>query len=147
MLKLWIVLVILAASAALWFTGRGLYTLFEYYHLDKTSTAFIQKWEIEEKGSDISILASYTFDAAGKTYPGKTKFKEPRLLNRFAAEQELKTWENMTWTVWYNGKHPEDSSLERKFPLNLLIQAFLTLGVLFYFYYIKKSLFRDIFEE
>ncbi len=137
-----LLLPVVAGVAFLWFGGKAVFELWGYSRLDKHTPVAVLDWQIVERGSRAYILGSYTFEAQGKIYQGKTRFREPTFLNKLAAGYQLDEWKTHAWSAWYDPKNPECSSLQKLFPYKNCVYALLVMGVLGYF---TGMLFRGRF--
>lgn len=114
--------------------------LWGYLRLEKKTIATVNQWKVIEKSSSqFALRASYTFDAQGKTYAGKTTLSKPYHLNRLSAEKQVKAYEAHKWPVWYQPNHPEISSIEHLFPVKKCLYTLIVLGVFFYFVYLRSN--------
>jgi hypothetical protein len=132
--KLRICLVCVAGAIALWYVGRAVLLLSEYWQLSASVPASATQWEVRERSeSEYLLEATYQYEVKGVSFSGKTLFEKPVYLNAYAATADLAKWKGQPWEVWIRPSHPEISSLERKFPAQALVHALLTLGVGIYF--------------
>jgi hypothetical protein len=139
--KLWMILLVISGGIALWYSGSTCKELWNYVQLTERAPARILKWETRDLGSShFGIAAEYLYEVGGISYTGRTLFKKQRFLNRFAAENYLKSLKEKRLWVWHRKSKPSISSLEREFPQKYCLQALLTVGVFAYFYF-ARSLF------
>lgn len=128
--------VILAIT--LWLSANAVYDLWIYWRLDKLATATVYKWSIQEiSPSEFSFKASYRFKAKGGDWKGKVVFGKPYHLNRTAAEKALSEKMKQRQIVWYNFSNPKLNFLERHFPYKKCFHAFISLGILIYFFNLR----------
>ncbi len=135
---------ICATLLCLWRSALALIGVWDYWRLNTLIPVQVENWEVEQLGSsEYTIIATYSYDFSGKRYQSKIKFNKPYYLNRYAAQDDIKKFSQRSWTGWINAKNPQISSLERNFPYLKIFYAFVTLGVVLYFFYIyaynKKS--------
>lgn len=144
MQRLWVVLVVISSAVALWFSAQAASALWNYSRLDSTAIAQIEQWGVAPiSSSEFAIEAKYFFlSKKGERFFGKTIFKKPYFLNEPSARATIKGLKNRSWTVWYNSKNPTISSLQKIFPFQACIQAFLTVVVTLYFVVIRGYLIR-----
>lgn len=141
--RLWVVLLMISAVIALWFSGIALVGVFKFSLLNTQSTAEVLRWQVRELSSSrFAIEADYQFKIDEITYHGKTKFENPQFLNRFAAENYISSLSSKSWKMWYKDSNPTRSSLEREFPQKSCLQALLTVGVFAYFFFIRSMVLR-----
>ncbi len=137
--KKWLALLVVAGAVFLWFGGLTLFELWGYFRLPAHTKATIERWEIEEQSSKFFLVANYFYEIEGEKYTGSCRIKEPKFLNRFAAEDELKQWQRYDWSVWYNPHAPKISSLQKLFPYKHLIYALCSFGLLVYFFLLQRQ--------
>ncbi len=119
---------------ALYFTSTASWSLLSWYRLDDRAWANVTSWRvIEIDPSQFAIEAEFSFEHAGKTYNGVTKYAKPYSFNRPSAEKDIEHKKQERPIVFYNSKKPQSCSLEHAFPLKKCFYAALTLGILAYF--------------
>jgi hypothetical protein len=107
------------------------------------AVAHIEEWGVVPlSSSEFAIEAKYVFALKQDQYHGKTIFKKPYFLNEPSALSAIKGLKNKLWTVWYNTERPGISSLQKIFPFQACIQAFLTVAVTIYFVMVRGYFFR-----
>src|SRR3990167_6430839 len=111
-------------------------TLFEYYPLKKQAETRISRWEIKEMEGSFALKAFYSFETQGKIWNGTTLLSKPWYLNEPSALLALKGKAKEEWLAWFNPKNPEHSSLEKVFPIGLLVRVLICYGVFIYFSFI-----------
>lgn len=141
MYKLWLGLLIVSGAIALWFSGIATVQVWQYARLNAQTPATVLSWGVRDLSSSrYAIEADYRYEVKGTSHRGKTVFKHPQFLNRYAAENHAKTMEGKRWHAWYVERNPAHSSLERKFPQKECLHALLTVGVFAYFYFSRSML-------
>ena len=141
--RIWLVLLVISGGIALWFSGIALGGAWKYFRLNAFASAQVLHWQTQEiSSSRYAIEAEYQFEVAGKAYKGKTIFERPQFLNRFAAENYIAINGSKSWQAWYRKGGPGFSSLEKEFPKKKCLQAVLTLGVFFYFFFARTMVSR-----
>ncbi|MBS0620360.1 MAG: hypothetical protein JSS61_02750 [Verrucomicrobia bacterium] len=139
--KLWLILLILSGAVATWFVSIVLIDLNDYARLDRETPAQISEWKvIEISSSRFALAAFYQYEVDGIPYKGRMEFSSPPYLNRFAAENQMKSWKNKEWSAWYQASSPAFSSLRKEFPKKPALHALLTLGVFIYFFFARSQL-------
>ena len=142
--RLWVVLLAVSGMIALWFAGVAAVGMWNFFCLNAKAPATILEWQIQELSSSrFALEADYRFDIHGNTYTGKTIFEKPHFLNRFAAENYMRINGSKSWETWYRTSNPSHNSLEKEFPKKKCLQAFLTLGVFVYFFFIRSKTTED----
>ncbi len=142
---LWMVLIVIAAAIALWFSSIAAYKMVNYFRYNQTSQAQITKWGIKELSpSHYAIEAFFEFQTDGQRYHGKTSFESPVYLNPFTAEYDIKKKDSEPRTVWYRASNPSFSTLEKRFPMKPFIHALVPLGVVLYFYFIRRAISLEV---
>ena len=137
--RLCLVFLIISSLVSMFFCGKAFVGVYEYFSLDSQANAQIDGWKILEKeGQMFAIEAKYRFFLPGKEILGQTEFTKPYFFNPYAAQKAIDQLALERWVVFFNAGNPEENSLQRKFPFQLCIQAFLTLGVAIYFFILKR---------
>ncbi|MBF8262974.1 MAG: hypothetical protein HW387_639 [Parachlamydiales bacterium] len=129
-------LIALAALVSLYFWTMASRILFANHFLNRTAAARVIQWEVEEISSDqFAIKACYSFEIDGRVYHGNTLLAKPYYLNPPSAVAALKEKAKLSEpvTAWYRASDPTQSSLEKHFPLGLLLRALLASAVFIYF--------------
>ncbi len=141
--KLWAAMLMISGGIALWFSGIAAVDLWKYARLNELTSAEVLSWNvIALSSSRFAVEVDYQYQVNETLYDGKTLFKSPQFLNRFAAENYVKMLESKRWNTWYRESCPTISSLERGFPQKQCLQALLTVGVFAYFYFARSLLLR-----
>jgi hypothetical protein len=126
-----------------WFSGLALVGVWKFSRLNAHMPAQVLSWQVRELSSSrFALEADYCFEVEGIVYQGKTLFKKSQFLNRFSAENYIKTFRVKQWEVWYKKRDPSLSSLEKRFPQKECLQALLTIGVFIYFFFARSMLSR-----
>lgn len=146
--QLWKVLVGIAMAIAIAFSGLAAYQIFRYARLGTSAPAKVTDWGVKElSSSQFGVEVCFEFEAAGKSFRGKTLFDSPVYLNPFSAEEAIKSLKKEAFAVWFQSSDPSMCSLQKEFPLKSLVNALVTLGVVFYFISISKKLYQASPEE
>jgi hypothetical protein len=141
--RLWVALLALSSTIALWFSAIALNNLFNFALLNAETPAQITQWQVREiSSSRFAIEADYTFQVHGVPYQGKTKFEDPQFLNRYAAETHIRVMDSKSWKTWYRDSNPTRCNLEKEFPKKSCLQALLTVGVCAYFFLSRNLTLR-----
>ncbi|MES2199165.1 MAG: hypothetical protein V4489_03235 [Chlamydiota bacterium] len=132
-------LLIVTALVSVFFLGKASIGVWAYFSLDGKTKAFVEGWEVEEKdSSSYALLVSYHFFVGKEKVEGVTEFVKPYFLNRESAEKAVKKLSSQDWEVFFSRAKIQKNSLQRFFPFQLCIHAFLVLCVLVYFALLKK---------
>lgn len=136
----WTLVFIGTALIGLYFTEQTIVQLWQYCKLSSHAPASVQQWEVRELANGkFAVAAKYSYEVQGKTMQGDTCFTEPLFPNQFAAIDTLKKkYVQEKQEVWFDPKAKEYSSLQKKFPTMLLIRTTLALGVLVYFFFLRR---------
>ncbi len=141
--RLWMVLIVISSVIALWFSGIVAKELWKFFQLNAKTSVKMINWQAHEiTSSRFAIEAEYQFELKGVAYSGKTIFKKPQFLNRFAAENYMRIHGSKSWETWYRIGNPSCNSLEKQFPQKQCLQALLTLGVFTYFFFVRGMVLR-----
>jgi hypothetical protein len=137
---LWMFLFLVIGGLALWRSSTASIGLWEYHRLGPEVAAELTNWELIPKGSKYALEATFRYEYRGKSYNGRTVFGKPYQLNRQSAERQIQRMSGMSWTAWVDARHPQHSSLEKKFPLKESFYALCLLSILLYFVYLRIHL-------
>ncbi|MFI5333688.1 MAG: hypothetical protein ACHQT8_00800 [Chlamydiales bacterium] len=118
----------------LWFGGKAIFELWNFFHLNAHTPATAVVWSVEEQGPRVFLTGSYDFEVQGKKYQGKSRLQEPIFLNKFAAESAINSWGSHPWSIWYDSGAPDRSSLQKLFPYKNCIYALIIFGVCGYYF-------------
>ncbi len=102
----------------------------------------ILEWEILPLEGRFALKADYRLQNQGKSWRGSSILPPPYYLNELAALDALQKKAKEKSFAWINSKDPNISSLEKDFPINILIRALICYGVLIYFLYLSKRIIR-----
>ena len=134
-----------AGILAAYFLVTAALDLWRYGKFEKKSIAVVDQWTIlEPSSSQFAIQAGYSFTYQGEEYRGKTTFSKPYHLNRLSAEKQIKTHALQKWPVWVYPRHPEQNTLEHRFPLKKCLYSLMVLGVFVYFIYLKEQTSKSL---
>lgn len=135
---IWSVLGLVFMSSTLYFGGKFLSATYSYLEVNKSTPAKIKEWNvIPLENGKYSVRATYEFFINKTAYVGQTEFEKPLFLNSDAAITQIKNWANQKWLAWYPDQNIASSTLERRFPLNLLFRFSLCLGLVIYHLWMK----------
>ena len=102
-------------------------------------------WSIKEINSDEFLpSASYTFKMDdGQEVNSKSDLLATPYRNPWSAEEGIKELSKLSWKAWYNPSNPQQSALQKIFPLKDSIYALMMLGILGYFLGLGYYVFRQ----
>jgi len=133
-------LLLLGAGSAAYFSVRFMGAVLKYCALKQSGEAHILRWEVKEESGKFPIYGYYYFEAGDASWPGSTRLGEPWHLNENSAVAALKERAKERWTVWFNPQNPSESTLERFFPVGLLIRMIICYIVFSYFVlFVRRS--------
>lgn len=139
--KLWVALIAISSAVAILFVSIAAKETWKYFSLNSSTSAEILEWNVTEVSSSrYALEANYRYQVGSVFHTCKRSLDSPRFLNRYAAENQIKSWQRKSWRVWYNERDPSHSFLERNFPRKQLFHALLTFGVAAYFYFSRHLL-------
>lgn len=137
--KFFICLVGLAFCATLFTLGKTTLGCIKYFSLSRQETAYIDSWQVQEIDSaSFAVQISYHFFVNGQEIAGKTELAKPFFPSHKSAEAAIKTLQQKPWKAFYSPKYVKKNSLQKAFPFRDCIHALLSLGVLIYFFILKK---------
>ncbi len=132
--KIWVGMIALVVAITLWFGGKALWGVYNYYRVDQSVVGEVQSWSVAQVGSDRFVLrAVYGFQVGGELYEGESALPKLFFLNKLAAQQRMERLDKENWTVWYRSKNPQVSQIGRVFPYKQCVYAVILFGVLAYF--------------
>lgn len=106
-----------------WFLFSGGKQLYRYLRLTESAPIVVDKWVIEEKGGDrYAVYAVFSFVFNQQAFKGKVQAGGV-YPNPWAAELAEKRLNQKKWTVWFDPKHPDRATLEKKFPLKAVVSS------------------------
>ena len=139
--KLWLCLMLISSSIAIWFGSMAASSLWKYSFLTHKTSAEVQEFKvIQKKSSQFALEASYRFTHEGKVFEAKTEFHKPYYLNQYAAQSACNVCKAKLWQVYFCPSKPEISSLQKIFPFQECIQALITSIICLYFFFMKGFL-------
>ena len=134
----WLILLMTSLGIACWFLGQFAHGWWGYHQLQSEKPAQVNAWGIEEvKKGKFAVFAKYQFELSDHVMHGRTQFKM-LFDSQAAAKSYLNDWKNQSWTVFYDANQPAMSTLQRPFPLKVLVSGLLALGISFYFLYLRR---------
>ncbi|MEI8300250.1 MAG: hypothetical protein WCG10_01375 [Chlamydiota bacterium] len=136
----WGAFFLLSSAVTLWFCVQASLQLIPYWRLSEETHGYIDNFLVQEITQEkYAVRAFYHYQVGDQTYKGETTFKAPIFLNPAAAKQHIeKYWNEKEWDVWYSLKTPSYASLQKLFPFKAIFNAVLSVGVLFYFVWLRS---------
>lgn len=132
-------LLVVTALVSVFFLGKASIGIWGFFSLDGKSKALIEGFKIEEKDSSAyALLVSYHFFVGKERVEGQVELVKPYFLNRESAEKAIKKLSSQEWEVFFSTGKVQKNSLQRVFPFLPCIHAFLVLGILVYFIFLRK---------
>jgi hypothetical protein len=132
-------LLVVSCLVSAFFCGKVAWSLLGYFSLDSQEKAVVDSWQIVKKGdSSFAIAVEYRFVVKGVEHKGKVELAKPYFLNPYAAKKAIEQLSRENWTVFFNAKKITENSLQKNFPFQPCIQAFLTLCLCIYFTFLQK---------
>ena len=111
-----------------------------FLSLSAKTTGHVEHWFVESGGpSKYFIAAEYSFQCEEEQMLGKTFFQKPICPNEFSAQKLIEKYAKKPWAVYYSKKNPNISSLVKKFPLKRFFHFLISVGIFFYFFWLKES--------
>lgn len=130
----WYVLIATIALAVLWFSGKFLYSYYQYSTLTAKAPVESIAWSVEGLTDEKYVLkARYTFRVLNETKSGEAVISDHHYWNQKAAEMDIPDYAKRKWTAWYNPKNPDHSALQKHFPLKDFLSAVFLWGLIGYF--------------
>lgn len=140
---LWQAFMVIVFCVCLGYSGVTLYRYYSYSHLQAKTPTISTEWHIQEKADDVFLVsAEYGFQVGKTVYKGIYEWNKEPYLNRYAAEDGIKTMSSQPWQVWYDPANPAHSSLAKHFPLKEVISTIFLWALFLYFlwlgFYVAK---------
>lgn len=107
-----------------------------YRNVDLTAQAPLTQveWKVHEENDEkYTLSVDYAFDVDGQSYRGSEEWEGESFKNPYAAESAGKLNKTEITQVWYEPGHPENSSVQKYFPMKRAIYFFILLFLLNYF--------------
>ena len=138
----WILFLSLMAIGILFYSSRTAYHIWQYIRLDKQIEADQIHWSvISLSQEEFFPQESYEFKVKEKEYKGQSRWHE-RSLNEWTAQDKIKKLIQSPPLVWYDSSSPENSDLQKIFPLKEVIYTGMLWLLGLYFtglgYYVQK---------
>ena len=122
------------------FSFYALKALYIHFSLDnQTMTKEISWIKKENWLGRWRIIADYSYEVDSKTFHQKSSLQGSQFLNEKCAEKAIEEKRQRQEKIWYSRESPNISSLEKKFPYNLVVRA--TISVLIFLYFLGMKLF------
>ena len=140
--NIWVLFFILSGGVSLFLGGIFLMDFIPYVRLDTKTVATVKEFFIESEGEERFVVgAVFTYKAQDRLMEGKKKFSTPVFISDYGAKSHLNTyWKTKEWDAWYNNKDPSIVSLQKLFPFQKLFNFLLSIGVMFYFLWLRSYL-------
>ncbi|MBT3394084.1 MAG: DUF3592 domain-containing protein [Waddliaceae bacterium] len=142
---LWFCFLAAVFVAAMAFAGYSGYNVYRYNKTNRSCEAQSIVWGVEQRSSDsFVVVATYEYTIDDEEYSGKTTFKRKTYLNPWKAEEEYEAMAIQPWKVWYEAKKPENSTINKVFPLKVCIYSGILIALLVYFvllgWYVRRTI-------
>lgn len=142
--RIWQIFFILSCGVVVWFLVQFGIKMIPYMALSHSTQANIDALVIEEQPNEkYAIKAQYHYKVGGIEHKKDYTFTSPIFINRLAAEHHIKQhWGSKEWQVWYSAKDPSYAALQKLFPFKSLFNACLSMGIVFYFLWLRHYVAR-----
>ncbi len=130
------IFILFSCVVAVYFGGKFAWELYRYATLSSSAPAHISRWDVEEDGSRFAVQAMYTYSWEGKILSATSRLNNTLFLNDATALASIREQAKQQWTVYFDAKHPQRSTLDRSFPGNLAIRLIISILVSGYFFVI-----------
>lgn len=130
----WIVFLSLFMITVFGYTTHTLIKTWQYMRLNEQIVAQNIQWTVISQNDESFIpLAHYSFSVQGKKYEGQTRWQES-YLNQWAAEEAIVRLKKNPPLVWISSSSPENSSLQKEFPVKESLYSILLWMLAIYFF-------------
>lgn len=120
--------------------------LHRYFQLCLPVQAHFENWEIEEVAlGKYIVTTTYWYRLKEATYQNQYRIIESVYPNICLAKEHLAHWKESQEWVWVNPENPYQSTLFRPFPFKKGIHLVLSIGILFYFFWLSFYVHRICF--
>lgn len=129
----WLILLAVVGSIVLYCSVDAWVKFHRYHTLNGTIKPIELTWSVQTYGEEeYGIEAHYRYYVASQEYRGQEEFL-PRPRNPWAAQDLVKFYKTEAWLVYFSNHNPQDSTLQKSFPLKESISA-LILWILFVYF-------------
>lgn len=128
----------------LWFSFNSSYKVYQWVTQTKSTKPLKIEWDIEQQASDrYMIVAAYTFKDKGKEVFGQTEFHSKKYKSIETAKHFIDEYSHNNWVIWYSPSQPQNSTINRFFPLKSCLYTAIVWCIFLYFiwlsYYVGKN--------
>lgn len=138
---------------AIWLCIAGGITLYFGFHLSKNIYDFLTyrcaitgaliQWDVLcLKEENYVLKGSYEYTYEGKCFRGEHQFDKPIFTSPHSAAYIREKHQKRNWPVWINPLHPERSTLQRVFSIELIVKTMLGIGFCLYPFWLMAFLSR-----
>lgn len=129
----WMIFLTLFMITVLGYTTYTMIKIWHYMRLNAQTEVQNIQWTIISKSDESFIpFARYSFNVDGKNYHGQTRWQQS-YLNQWAAEEAIVRLKKNSPLVWLQSSSPENSSLQKLFPLKESLYSLLLWILAIYF--------------
>ncbi|MCE2983959.1 MAG: hypothetical protein LW832_10405 [Parachlamydia sp.] len=118
----WKIFILIFATGAFFYTGMALFQIMQYSSLTTLTQPSKTEWKVVPNGSKFAVQVQFAYLFNGKSYE-RQEALEPYYLNPWAAEEALSKLKVQLPPVWIDPSSPQNSVMEKKFPLKTVIYA------------------------
>lgn len=138
-----LLLILFVGLGTLFFGVQASYKLYRYYTETTYTVAQSTEWSLQEYSRTRFIpKARYQYVIRDTSYTGETELTGQVYRNRWAAEEDLATYPQKVWKVWYDPSHPERSTLQKSFPFKATLSTALLICILGYLIWLSSYVKR-----
>ncbi|ADI39278.1 putative membrane protein [Waddlia chondrophila 2032/99] len=139
--QLWVTFLSCIALVVLWLSFDAGYKTYQWAMQTRSTHPISIEWKIEQQASDrFALSANYIFLHKGQKAEGSTTFQAERYRNREAANHFLNQHKEKEWVVRYSPSQPQNSTINRHFPLKSSIYTAIVWCILIYFIWLKRAI-------
>lgn len=123
------------AVITLYYTGVAIYRIVNYRSLSEQTNTRHVDWRYEATSSETwAPVGRYTFEVDGHLVTGQTQLNSSLVHNPEALAKSLESLNAERWTVWYDPRHPQHSTLQKILPIKECLSAITLMILLLYFF-------------
>ncbi len=131
--RVWLLLLAIVGASTLFYGAKTGYKLYCYYSESTYTVTQTTEWVLVERSrTRFFPRARYTYLINGVTYSGETELSSRVYRNKWAGEEDLASYPQKPWKVWYSPARPYHSTLQKNFPLKDTLSTTLLIVILGY---------------
>lgn len=128
--QIWLAFLSTIGLIVFWYTALTGIALWNYFSIQETTKPNRIDWSVKANSRGKFVLAaSYQFRVKNRFFDGETVLNSLPYRSFAAAQKALNRQKTKSWTIWYAPENPQNSKIERTFPLKTCIYTFVLWSV------------------